>query len=222
SQQLTRRHSRDGFLGGIGEHRVVGHGVAEAAQQRAKLRPAIRHPRQEARRFRQHLQEHRRHHQRQNAADEEERAPAEARKHQPADEAGERSAERNADDRQRHGKYSDESAAAFGIAPPRPRPAKNRSSVRTPTPPATETSKVSRPNVMTLPSSAIRRPRRSPSTPPTAPPIIMPTRPAVCTGTNAGRGRFHSRISAGTAAPRSWLSRPSRMIVIAVPATSSF
>ena len=39
---------------------------------------------------------------------------------------------------------------------------------------------------------------------------------------NAARGRLHSRMSAGTAAPSTWLSRPSRMMVSAVPATSSF
>ena len=46
----------------------------------------------------------------------------------------------------------------------------------------------------------------------------MPTMPAVCTGTKAGRGRLHSRIIAGIAAHSSWLSSPSRMMVVAVAA----
>ena len=48
------------------------------------------------------------------------------------------------------------------------------------------------------------------------PPTIMPTMPLVCTGTNAGRGTLHSRISAGIAEPSTWLSRPSRTIASAV------
>ena len=55
--------------------------------------------------------------------------------------------------------------------------------------------------------------------PPIAPPTIMPTMPLASTEANAGRGTPHSRISAGTAAPSSWLSRPSRMIVSAVATT---
>src|SRR2546426_1045215 len=50
----------------------------------------------------------------------------------------------------------------------------------------------------------------------------MPIMPAASTDANAGRGRLHSFIIAGTAAASSWLSRPSRMIVSAVAATSSF
>jgi len=62
----------------------------------------------------------------------------------------------------RSGTYSDDSAAAFGIAPPSPRPAKKRSAVSVVTPPANETSSVSAPKETTLPSSATRRPTRSP------------------------------------------------------------
>ena len=122
----------------------------------------------------------------------------------------------------RLGTYSDESAAAFGIAPPRPSPAKNRSAVSMATPPANDTRIVRMPNETTLPSSAIRRPNRSPMSPPMAPPTIIPIIPLVWTGTNAGRGRLHSRINAGTAAFSNWLSRPSRMIVVAVANTRSF
>ena len=127
-----------------------------------------------------------------------------------------------ANGRCRIGTYSEESAAAFGIAPPRPKPAKKRRTVSTATPFDIDTSSVSSPNATTLPMSATRRPRRSPTTPPIAPPSIIPTMPAVWTGTKAGRGSRHSRINAGSAAPSSWLSSPSRMIVIAVAATSSF
>src|SRR6266403_1194166 len=68
----------------------------------------------------------------------------------------------------RLGTYSDESAAAFGMAPPRPSPAKNRSTVSIVTPPANDTKIVSTPNATTLPSSATRRPNRSPIIPPLA------------------------------------------------------
>src|SRR5436190_19830565 len=50
----------------------------------------------------------------------------------------------------------------------------------------------------------------------------MPSSAAASTDANAGRPSDHSRISEGTAAPRSWLSSPSKMIVSAVAATSSF
>jgi len=90
------------------------------------------------------------------------------------------------------------------------------------TPPAKATRMVRAPNTTTLPSSATRRPKRSPTNPPIKPPTIMPTMPAVWTGTNAGRARCHSLISAGSAAASSWLSRPSRMIVIAAANTRSF
>ena len=67
-----------------------------------------------------------------------------------------------ANGRRRSGTYSDASAAAFGIAPPRPRPATKRSAMSVVTLSANATGTVSRPNEMTLPSSARRRPKRSP------------------------------------------------------------
>jgi hypothetical protein len=54
------------------------------------------------------------------------------------------------------------------------------------------------------------------------PPAIMPTMPAASTEAKAARGTLHSCISAGTAAPSSWLSRPSRTIVSAVAPTRNF
>ncbi len=63
-----------------------------------------------------------------------------------------------ANGRWRRGTYSDASAAAFGMAPPRPTPAMSR---RTPSA-VTEWTKaiamVSTANATTLPSSAVRRP----------------------------------------------------------------
>ena len=106
-----------------------------------------------------------------------------------------------ANGRCRRGTYSDESAAAFGIAPPRPSPARNRSTISMATPVENDTRIVSRPNVTTLPSSATRRPKRSPTTPPMRPPSIIPTIPVANSGANAARGRFHSFMSEGTAAP---------------------
>jgi hypothetical protein len=68
-----------------------------------------------------------------------------------------------ANGRRRSGTYSEASAAAFGIAPPRPRPAAKRSAVSIVMPLAKAAKTVSRPNQMTLPRSAGRRPMRSPT-----------------------------------------------------------
>ena len=81
---------------------------------------------------------------------------------------------------------------------------------------------VSTANDSTLKSSAERRPMRSPSMPPSAPPTIMPKGPIASTFAKALRGSDHSAISVGSAFPSSWLSTPSRMMVSAVPAMSSF
>ena len=70
--------------------------------------------------------------------------------------------------------------------------------------------------------SATRRPKRSPTMPATAPPIIMPTMLLAITGANVLRGRDQSRIIAGTAMPSSWLSMPSKTMVSAVRKTNSF
>ena len=105
-----------------------------------------------------------------------------------------------ANGRCRRGTYSDDSAAAFGIAPPSPSPAKKRSTASVATLSAKDTRTVSTPNDTTLPSSAARRPIRSPMNPPMAPPIIMPTRPLVSTDANAGPGHIplpHQRRHGG-------------------------
>ena len=101
----------------------------------------------------------------------------------------------------RNGTYSDASAAEFGIAPPRPSPAKKRSTVSMVTLAANDASTVNTPKVTTLVSSARRRPMRSPRYPPTNPPNTMPRSAAASTDANAGRGSAHSRIIAGIAAP---------------------
>src|SRR5262245_39874087 len=54
------------------------------------------------------------------------------------------------------------------------------------------------------------------------PPITMPNIPAVSTHAKAERSNPHSPISAGTAAPSSWLSSPSKIMVSAVVPTSTF
>src|SRR5262249_37522168 len=70
-----------------------------------------------------------------------------------------------ANGRFRIGTYSDDSAAAFGIAPPRPNPARNRSAVSARTPVDIETRTVSAPNAPPPPSRPGRR---------AAPPPIPP------------------------------------------------
>ena len=122
----------------------------------------------------------------------------------------------------RRGTYSAARAAAFGIAPPRPAPASSRSTARCIGLAAAATAAVIRPKSNMLPSSAVRRPIRSPARPATAPPIVMPMRPIETTGANAARGTDHSRMIDGMATPSSWLSMPSKTMVIAVRPTSHF
>ena len=122
----------------------------------------------------------------------------------------------------RLGTYSEASAAAFGIAPPSPSPARNRKTPSITTPSTAAIASVGTANDSTLQRSAVRRPMRSPSMPPAAPPIIMPSGPSASTVVNGARGSDHSLINAGMTLPSSWLSMPSRMIASAVPATSSF
>ena len=127
-----------------------------------------------------------------------------------------------ANGRCRRGTYSEASAAAFGMAPPKPSPARNRrtpSSIRLLT---VEIASVSAANEITLDRSAVRRPMRSPNIPPMAPPIIIPSGLSARTVEKAPRGSDHSFMSDGTALPSNWLSTPSRMIVSAVPRMSSF
>ncbi len=120
------------------------------------------------------------------------------------------------------GTYSAASAAAFGIAPPSPRPAKNRS-----VPNAAVLSDIAAASVITpkttmLPSSAVCRPILSPARPAAAPPSIMPRYPSETTGANSLRGTPHSRITVGMTMPSSWLSMPSKTIVSATSATRPF
>ena len=127
-----------------------------------------------------------------------------------------------ANGRCRRGTYSEASAAAFGMAPPRPMPAMNRSAVSIVIVSTEAMASVMTPNVITLHSRVVRRPMRSPSTPPSTPPSIIPKGPAESAWLKAPRGSFHSSINLGRAFGSSWLSTPSRMIVRAVPKMSSF
>ena len=72
------------------------------------------------------------------------------------------------------GTYSAASAAAFGIAPPRPMPASSRSTPSVVVLSASAAASVITPKTTMLPSSAVCRPNRSPARPASAPPIIMP------------------------------------------------
>ena len=60
----------------------------------------------------------------------------------------------------RRGTYSEASAAAFGMAPPRPRPARKRSTLNAARPFANEIANVSAAKAIMLKSSAVRRPIR--------------------------------------------------------------
>ena len=67
--------------------------------------------------------------------------------------------------------------AAFGMAPPRPMPARKRNALRPPTESTSAIINVRTPNTTTQPMSVDRRPKRSPARPPRRPPIIMPNGP---------------------------------------------
>ena len=127
-----------------------------------------------------------------------------------------------ANGRCRLGTYSEDNAAAFGIAPPNPKPARKRNVPKSIRPLTVEIASVSTANDNMLNRSAVRRPIRSPNIPPTAPPIIMPKGLRARIVEKAPRGSDHSFMSDGTALPSNWLSTPSRMIVSAAPRISNF
>jgi hypothetical protein len=77
-------------------------------------------------------------------------------------------------ERQRFGTYSAASAAALGIAPPRPIPARKRRTPRLPVLCTKAAASVATPNTTMLLSNAVRRPNRSPAIPAPAPPSIIP------------------------------------------------
>ena len=79
---------------------------------------------------------------------------------------------------------------------------------------------VAAPNNTRQPSSALRRPMRSPAKPASVPPIIIPRYPSETTGAKAARVTPHSRMIVGSATPSSWLSKPSKTMVSAVRKTS--
>ena len=118
--------------------------------------------------------------------------------------------------RYRRGTYSAANVVAFGIAPPRPAPASSRRNVRCIGLVAAAPAAVITPKISMLVSRAVRRPNRSPASPASAPPSIMPAEPIDTTGAKAARGADHSCMIAGMATPSSWLSMPSKTIVRAV------
>ncbi len=82
-----------------------------------------------------------------------------------------------ANGRCRRGTYSEARDAAFGMAPPRPTPARNRSALSMKTESIKATRNVRTAKVITLKSRAVRRPNLSPMTPPSRPPISIPAGP---------------------------------------------
>lgn len=82
--------------------------------------------------------------------------------------------------------------------------------------------RVARPNSTTEPIKVGRRPNRSPNTPAKAVPTAMPTRPRATMGAKSARVTPHSLMIAGIAKPSTWLSNPSRTMVDATSAITSF
>ena len=88
--------------------------MSETREQREQLGPARPVPGEIARRLRQHLKQRRREHQRHDAAGQEQRPPAVSRQDFRTKDAGERAAQRNADDGQGDGKRTMAARDVFG------------------------------------------------------------------------------------------------------------
>ena len=99
--------------------------------------------------------------------------------------------------RRRCGLNSDVIATAFGIAPPRPSPVRNRIASSVLTSWMNAVTSVPMPNASVEKMMIFLRPMRSASGPNTSAPIIRPNRPALNTGPSAPLVRPHSLASAG-------------------------
>src|SRR3984885_6353445 len=99
--------------------------------------------------------------------------------------------------RRRCGLNSDVSAMAFGIAPPRPSPVRNRITSRVLTSRTNAVASVPMPNANVETMMIFRRPMRSASGPNSSAPILNPNRPAENTGPSAPLVRCHSAASDG-------------------------
>ena len=120
--------------------------------------------------------------------------------------------------RWRSGTYSAASAAAFGIAPPSPNPSEQAQHRQRPaSTAAVETASVATPKIAMLPSSAVRRPTRSPASPADgAADHHAEKAERDDRSERACARRPKSLMMCGMAMPRSWLSMPSNTIVSAV------
>ena len=103
-----------------------------------------------------------------------------------------------------------------GRQPPRPRPARKRSTPNQRTLGAKAAAKVRTENTITAPISILRRPRRSVSQPIPSAPTIMPNRPAVATAVPSPvvMSKPLSSNRAGITAPRTTASNPSSRTAI--------
>src|SRR3712207_4011097 len=102
-------------------------------------------------------------------------------------------------------------AIAVGRQPPRPTPARKRSTPKTVAFGATAHSRVNREKDATAPMRARRRPTRSVSVPMVSAPTIIPTRPTVITAVAPAPVRPYSsgRDSVGITVPTTTRSKPS-------------
>ena len=232
SEQRANRRAGRGCLAQVDEGAAGRDGAADLAEDALELRPAFGVPGQIPWGFGQEAHEEGGDDERQYAAEGEERTPAPKEgmgMMYPAPSAAsvppsgtQTIVSVMANGRYRRGTYSDASAAALGIAPPSPSPARKRRAPRAQRLSTSATAAVRMPKMRTLPMSAKRRPIRSPMRPASAPPIIMPIMPLASTALNSARGTAQSRIIAGMAMPSSWLSMPSNTIVSAVRKTKIF
>jgi len=99
--------------------------------------------------------------------------------------------------RRRCGLNSAVSATAFGIAPPRPSPVRNRRTVRLDAPSVHIVASVPTPKAAVLRTMMRLRPTRSASGPNSNAPSIRPNSPALNTGPSAVRGNPQVRANSG-------------------------
>ncbi len=111
--------------------------------------------------------------------------------------------------RERSGTYSESSVVVLGMAAPRPRPVRKRSSDSVTMPSENALSRLNEPNSAMEPISSFLRPKRSESGPTSSAPMARPSGAALITTPKLAREMPHSRVMSGARKPMMATSMPS-------------
>ncbi len=111
--------------------------------------------------------------------------------------------------RERSGTYSDKSVVVLGIAAPRPRPVRKRSSDSATVLPANALARLNRPNSAIDATSSFLRPKRSDNGPTSSAPTARPMGAALITTPKLAFEMPHSRVMSGARKPMMATSMPS-------------